>query len=192
MAQRIAALHSVQVSCARSAGVDDLIAKLRAVTPIVARCRPSCRETLRSVVDRLLAQAGTVPSLPLATLHGDLHLKNFVIDDNQVAVIDLDNVCTGSPFQDLGSLIAGLHYLRALCRTSGQSLREPVESFLRAYERNVRWPVPRPLVSWYVAAALITERAYRCVTRLKAGRLDLIDDLIAIADRISAEADGRS
>jgi len=44
------------------------------------------------------------------------------------------------------------------------------------------------MLSWYVAAPLLT-RAYRCVRKLKPGRMDLIDDLVTRAQQITCEAE---
>jgi len=137
----------------------------------------------------LLAQAERMPEEPRATLHGDLHLQNLFIGEARVALIDLDNVRTGSPLLDLGSLIAGLHYVRILRRTSPESCHRLVERFLQTYQANVPWAVPPPILNWYVAVALITERAYRCVTQIKPGRLNLIDDLVDLACQITCEAE---
>jgi len=48
----------------------------------------------------------------------------------------------------------------------------------------VPWPAPRADIDWHTAAALVSERAVRCVTRLKPGRLALIDGLLATAERL--------
>lgn len=184
----IGALHQTPVSGARSVTPTDLISNLKSVTSILIRCRPTCGEFLLPLVDRLVAQAYMIPAHPSATVHGDLHLKNFLVDAARVTLIDLDNVCTGSPYLDLGSLIAGLHTYSILHEKSEETVPRLVESFLRAYEIHVPWPIRRDLVDWHTAVALITERAYRCVTRLKEGRPAMIEELITLAGRLSQAA----
>ena len=188
-ARRLATLHVTPTTCKRSTTVADLVADLIRVTPALIRLRPSCGPALGPLVNRLLAQAERMPEEPRATLHGDLHLQNLFIGEDRVALIDLDNVRTGSPLLDLGSLIAGLHYVRILRRASPESCHRLVERFLQTYQANVPWPVHPQMLSWYVAAALITERAYRCVTQIKPGRLNLIDDLVDLACQITCEAE---
>lgn len=184
----IGALHRTPVSGARSVTSADLISNLKSVTSILIRCRPTCGQILLPLVNRLVAQADMIPAHPSATVHGDLHLKNYLVDAARVALIDLDNVCTGSPYLDLGSLIAGLHTYSILHEKSEETVPLLVESFLQAYETHVPWPVRRNLVDWHTAVALITERAYRCVTRLKEGRPDMIEELITLAGRLSQAA----
>jgi len=184
-ADAIGALHQTSVSGTRSLTSADLVSNLRSVTSILIRCRPTCSQTLLPLVDRLIAQADMVPACPTATLHGDLHLKNFLVDAARVTLIDLDNVCTGSPYLDLGSLIAGLHAYSILHEDSEETVPQLAEAFLQAYETHVPWPVRRDLVNWHTAIALITERAHRCVTRLKEGRPAMIEELITLAGRLS-------
>jgi hypothetical protein len=66
-----------------------------------------------------------------------------------------------------------------------------VERFLQTYQANVPWTVLPPLLNWYVAVALITERASRCLTRLKEGRPALVEELIALAGRLSQDGASR-
>ncbi|MEK7762226.1 MAG: aminoglycoside phosphotransferase family protein [Nitrospirota bacterium] len=184
-ARAVAGLHLAPVSVARSVTVADLITTLKRATSVLIRYRSSCGQALVPLTARLIAQADRIPAHPSATIHGDLHLKNFLVDDARVTLIDLDNVCTGSPYLDLGSLIAGLHTYGILHEKSEETVPRLVESFLQAYETHVPWPVRRNLVDWHTAMALITERAYRCVTRLKEGRPAMIEELIALAGRLS-------
>ncbi|THJ13471.1 MAG: aminoglycoside phosphotransferase family protein [Nitrospira sp. CG24C] len=188
----VGALHQTSVSGARSVTSADLISNLKSVASILIRYRPTCSPALLPLVNRLIAQADMILAHQSATLHGDLHLKNFLVDDARVTLIDLDNVCTGSPYLDLGSLIAGLHTYRILHEDSEETVPQLAEAFLQTYETHVSWPVHRDLVNWHTAVALITERAYRCVTRLKEGRPAMIEELIALAGRLSQAAASRA
>jgi hypothetical protein len=109
-----------------------------------------------------------------------------------VALIDLDNVHQGSPWQDIGSFVASLLYRGLLMDTPGQVVRETIATFYRAYERNAPWRTSPETLYWFVAAALLHERAFRCVTRLKDGRLDLVDKLVTLAAHISEGIEGSS
>jgi len=185
---QLAALHSTSITCTRSRTLSDLVANLTVVTPALIRCRPSCGPVLDPLVNRLSAQADRMPEEPRVTLHGDLHLGNVFVNDGHVALIDLDSVRTGSPLLDLGSLIAGLHYLGIQRGRSAEDCHRLVEPFLRTYQANVSWAIHPQMLSWYVAAPLLT-RAYRCVRKLKPGRMDLIDDIVTRADQLTCEAE---
>lgn len=181
----IGTLHRTPVSGTGSVTTVDLISDLRRVSASLIRCRPICSQALLPLVDRLVSQADMIPSQPDATIHGDLHLKNFLVDEAGVTLIDLDNIRTGTPYLDLGSLIAGLYSCSMLHGKSVETVPLLIDPFLRAYETHVPWQIRRDLVDWYTAAALITERAYRCVTRLKEGRPALVEEFIALAEGLS-------
>ncbi|THJ24550.1 MAG: hypothetical protein CAF45_005090 [Nitrospira sp. CG24E] len=184
-ARAIAALHAMPLSHIRSVTLPDLVAKLKSVTAMLIRRRPSCQPVLVPLVNRLIAQAETIPLHPTATLHGDLHLKNLFLTQNKVALIDLDNICEGPPCQDIGSFVAGL-FTRALAKgTSPSQVASCAQTFIHQYSQLVPWQTDEPVVAWFTAVALVTERSSRCVTRLKEGRLAMVNSLIDLADRIS-------
>jgi hypothetical protein len=185
---QLAALHSTSITCARSRTLADLVDNLKPVIPNLIRSRPSCGPVLDPLMIRLSAQADRMIEEPRVTLHGDLHLGNVFVNNGHVALIDLDSVRTGSPLVDLGSLIAGLHYLGIQRRRSSEGCHRFVEPFLRTYQANVSWAIDPQMLSWYVAAPLLT-RAYRCVRKLKPGRMDLIDDLVTRAQQITCETE---
>jgi aminoglycoside phosphotransferase (APT) family kinase protein len=126
---------------------------------------------------------------PSATLHGDLHLQNFLVDESapagqRVALIDLDNLSTGSPWRDLGSFCAGLYY-RGLVEGVPQVLiQHAIDTFCAAYAQVAPWPLEPQAIGWYTATALLNERAFRTISRMKQGRFDLLDDLIRLASAL--------
>lgn len=185
---QLAALHNTSITCARSRTLADLVDNLKPVMPDLIRSRPSCASMLDPLVNRLSAQADRMIEEPRVTLHGDLHLGNVFVNDGHVALIDLDSVRTGSPLVDLGSLIAGLHYLGIQRRMSSEGCHRLVEPFLRTYQANVSWAIHPQMLGWYVVAPLLT-RAYRCVRKLKPGRMDLIDAIVTRAQEITCAAE---
>src|SRR5690606_19610563 len=114
-----------------------------------------------SVVDRLLHLAAQLEQQPVVLVHGDLHLKNFFVDGNQIALIDLDDLRLGSPWQDIGSFMAALHYRGLLAGTSTTETER--------------------------AAALVDGGGFRAVTRLQGSRLGVLDALLVRAGQIIAQ-----
>ncbi|HSE32577.1 MAG TPA: phosphotransferase [Pyrinomonadaceae bacterium] len=110
-------------------------------------------------------------------LHGDVHTKNFVVTDSNVSLIDLDQSGRGPAAADLGSFLASLHYEECTGRTIREQRLTLEQSFLSGYERVRPLPNQRSL-SWHTAAALLSERAFRSVNRVRvAGLLHLPDVL---------------
>lgn len=101
--------------------------------------------------------------------------------DAGIALIDLDNLCLGDPLQDVGSFIAGIHYRGLIAGAPFGLTRLIADEFTQSYRKAVEWEWSAAALNWHIAAALIYERAARCVTRLKRGRLSLIDELISMA-----------
>ena len=185
-AAAVAAFHQTQIACQRSGSVDDWVEKLKDMRAWLPAVRESCRPAVETAVDQLLAQRSQISEQPMATLHGDLHVQNFLCDGEQVALIDLDNVYRGLPWQDVGSLVAGLLHSGLALEMSARRASELAAVFCDAYQQHVPWRIAPQALNWFIAAALIHERAFRCVTRLKDGRHDLVDKLVALAAQLSA------
>ena len=105
----------------------------------------------------------------------------------RVALIDLDNIAIGPPLHDIGSFVASLLYRNKLAGNEGAMADRNIAAFVAAYRACVPWRVGEAELNWYTAAALINERAFRCLSRLKEGRLELVDRLIDLADRITGD-----
>jgi aminoglycoside phosphotransferase (APT) family kinase protein len=139
---------------------------------------------VNAVVDRLQQCAESLEAQPVALLHGDLHLQNFFVEGDRVALIDLDDLCLGSPWQDIGSFSAALHYRGILAGTPLAEIDHATDLFYRRYSQKAPWFAPRATVDWYTAAALINERAFRSISRLQSGSLDILDAILARAQKI--------
>lgn len=186
-AANVAALHQTSINCSRRVRLEDLRCKLEEVQALLAKSLPAERRRSEKLVKRLSEYSKNFSESTIATLHGDLHFKNFFIERNEVYLLDMDNLCHGTPLQDVGSFIASLWYRGLLLEISPAYVQKLAEIFAQAYKQRTPWYVAQADLDWHVAAALITERAFRCLTRLKAGRLDIVQNLIALADKISAE-----
>ncbi len=123
------------------------------------------------------------PPSTVATLHGDLHLKNFLIEGDRAELIDLDTLRAGDPHEDLGSFAASLYHRALLGEASVEAVEAAIALFVKAYRENVSWTVDDDTVALQTARALIVERARRAVTRRKG---DVVEQLLAIAERLVA------
>lgn len=184
----VATLHQTYVPGLPLLTGNELINKLTATEALLARVHPACEPTLRVLVERLIATAEPDDARPRATLHGDLHLQNFFVMDERIALLDLDSLAQGDPLQDVGSFVAALHYRALLEGRSVAATEQAAQRFFAAYRAHADCEVPTAALNWHTAAALLYERAHRCVTRLKAGRLALLDDIIALAQQFVVSA----
>lgn len=185
VAHAVAAFHSTSLSPLRSRTRADLMRRLETVSSLLLRCQPACRAILVPLLVRLTAQAKMIPVRPTATLHGQLHTSTLVLTEQTITVMNLDHVCKGHPGQDLGSFIAGLLTWGVDRQASLSEVARHAQIFLDHYHQEVPWTVGQPVVAWFVALALVTEHASRCVTRLTSGRREMVKTLLTLADDIS-------
>ncbi len=188
-AEALAALHRARIDCGRGMRVGDVVARMTGIRDMLGATRPTSRETLFGLVDRLLARIPRLDNATLVTLHGDLHPKNVFMNGEGTALIDLDDVTTGPPMFDVGGFVARILYRSYLDGGSPASAQPLFAAFIGRYRECVPWPTPALDIAWYTAAALINERAFRCVTRLKSGRMEIFDDLVRLADRIGRDGE---
>ena len=120
------------------------------------------------------------------TLHGDLHTNNILVSQTQIHLIDMDGISSGPPLADLGSFLAELIYRGCLNDEPLETMRPLLATVVEAYRQRATWPVADADVAWFTASALIHERALRCVTSLKPGRRETVDNVIDAASRIGA------
>ena len=110
-------------------------------------------------------------------LHGDVHPKNVLWNGRTTALVDLDQSALGPAAADLGSMLAGLRYLRCLGLVSGTREEALAGALLDGYRSVRELPDPRAL-SWHTAASLLVERALRSVTRVRPAGLARLGEVI--------------
>jgi hypothetical protein len=119
------------------------------------------------------------------TLHGDLHLKNiFGLGDSQIGLIDLDNVVRGDRWLDLASLAAYLCYVSLVAQTDNNRVSHQIEQLRAGYKAASGLIIDERRWGRMVARALLTERAYRCITRLKPNLSTDLERLVVMAERM--------
>ena len=180
----VAALHTCGVPCPRAAAVDDARSRLRDMRRILPQVAPSCRGRLEPLVDRLIAEGEDLGAQPRAVLHGDLRLRHLIVDGDDLTLIDVDTLCDGSPWQDIGSLAAAMLYKGILTGLHARVIDDSLATFCRHYAQHVPWTMSRAAVRWYTAVAVVNERAFRSVTRLQQDKLERVDDMLELASRI--------
>ncbi len=181
-ARQIALLHQVPLyDCPRN-NQENIIQELRKVGQLLNKFNVPCRQEITNLIEKLVVYFSTVMPEHQVVLHGDLHLKNILVDSDRVYLIDLDNVSLGNPFLDIGSFIAAILNLELTDSIPLSLADQTIGFFLSAYCEAVPWTVNKIDLRKYIAMALVTERIFRSFTRLKAGRMEIIDDLVKQAE----------
>jgi Ser/Thr protein kinase RdoA (MazF antagonist) len=109
IAVALAALHRVNYQGEETRTLDnqlhlfrDRAADLHVVAPLLAK-----------EVDALLDRIGTLAERSnvdaLSCIHGECKASQFLMDHDQVVMVDFDRVCLGDPALDVGNFMASLH-----------------------------------------------------------------------------------
>ncbi len=183
-AEQIVLLHKIPLQDCPHQNQDNLLQQLDNVGQLLHKLDLPCREQITTLISKLITLAPSLQSEQLATLHGDLHLKNILVDEDKVYLIDLDSISIGNPLLDIGSFVAAIINL-GLIRSLPEHLGEQtIQIFLQAYCKKAPWPIRDNELRWYIAASIISERIFRSFTRLKVGRMEIIEDLTRQAEII--------
>jgi Ser/Thr protein kinase RdoA (MazF antagonist) len=183
-ARQVAFLHQVPLDDCPSLSEDSLQQQLRKVDLLIKQFNVPCREAIATLIEKLMLLIRSVPSEEMTPLHGDLHLKNILVDNDTVYLIDLDNISLGNPLQDIGSFIAAILNLQIIGAIPKPLAEQAITVFLKAYNETIHFSVSTIDLRLYIATSLVVERIFRSFTRLKAGRMEIIEDLIQQAEMI--------
>jgi hypothetical protein len=185
VARAVAGLHRTPLALPPSITRDSLQAEIQRAAATLSLAAPSSASTVDALCERLRARIGGIDCSPRATLHGDLHSKNILVGADRIHLIDLDRLGRGPALAELGSLLAELVLRDCL---AGRALDwRRTAAVASAYARANESRIDKDELHWHVAAALLRERAYRCVTSLKPGRLEILP---ALLDAARAALDG--
>jgi len=173
----LAGLHGSGVIPARAMTMHDVLDGLPSAARVVAAAAPDCAGALRTLTQTLMR---AVPDEGTSgTLHGDLHSNNILVARDQTSLIDIDRLAHGPVLIELGSLLAEL-VLRDCLRAQPVDL-DRLRGIAQAYAAEQGRTLDARALAWHCASALVRERALRCVTSLKPGRMEALPALLDAA-----------
>ena len=181
----LAALHATPVAGLCVVDAAALRRQLLDVTALLGRVAPDWRARLARLTTRLEAGLDRIETEPRATLHGDLHPGNIVVDAGTPTFIDLDGARAGAAVLELGAWVGDALYRATLGPTPQREAAPAWRAFLAAYASASGRPIDARLLAWSVAHHLVCQRAYRGVANLKPGRYERVPALLALADAIA-------
>lgn len=180
-ASAIAALHRTPLPKFAPLTLASVEARLDQVASVAAELAPASASAIVRLAERLRAHSSIVDFAEHVTLHGDLHPQNILIDDARAALLDFDAVTAGPAVMDLGSFHAALLYQSLLNDNDPEPMQAAMTQFASAYRQCAAAHIDPLALRWSTAFALLAERAYRCMVRMKPGRTQLIDGLVRMA-----------
>lgn len=181
LGEQLAALHHAPVELARRLDGRALRARLAEVGETLALVLPACQAELRRAVAGLERGLRWLDGQPDATLHGDLHPRNVLVDGETLTLIDLDGARRAPALLELGSWCADGVYRAVLSGAPAQRDAAAWSELLQGYARGGGSVPAAPALAWATAWQLLTQRAWRCVVNLKPGRFQIAPQLVALA-----------
>lgn len=172
-----AELHSAPVHTEEVRSREVLIDETGKRIAKLALALPTREPALAQLGGRLLAAQAYLPAPRYLPIHGDLHLRQWVMADGHAYLVDLDELASGEAEQDLASLIVDMEY-----RRYG---RAPVAALLLSYAEHAKQPIDRAVLDWHYRLQLIA-KAYRLYWRggatVRADMLRLLGNAISLAE----------
>ncbi|MGZ8719039.1 MAG: phosphotransferase family protein [Aeromicrobium sp.] len=175
-ARALAALHTRSVPHGRIRSIDKELDRFVARSQRVKSIDPTTGEALLDLSYRINNLRSLVPVGPVALVHGDCKPSQFMLQQDRVALIDLDHCGLADPAYDVGNFLATMRQLairEGLRRTGAVHMRTSAErlgsTFVEAYiagttdNRDAIHDL-RCRVRWYEAVAL-ERKALRAFAR---------------------------
>ena len=143
----------------------------------ISAARPDVAGVVQRLTAKLIAQYKPGETV---LLHGDVHPKNILLNDENIVLLDLDQAATGIAAADLGSVIAGLYSDACTGSRTWRDAGVLSHALLSGYDASPHSHALR----WHVAAALLQERALRSVTRIRTGSLQKVPEILQTATAV--------
>ncbi len=184
---QLAALHGTPVHTPRVLTPQGLNQRL---ADVVAGLAPLLGDAaVRRAAQALSAGWHALDSWPAATLHGDFHVRNILVDEQPggplVNLIDLDGLRLGPALLELGAWVADSMYSALL---NGAPVQRDEAAWCRLIDAYADAGGRRPdaqALRWATAWNLLTLRTWRCVMNLRPGRFALAPQLVALAAELA-------
>jgi hypothetical protein len=160
---RLAGLHSAERPPGPLRTLKDDVSELMSYIPIMAAPDPGLAREYSDEVKRL-SQADEL-DLTSVPSHGAFRTDQFMIQDGELVLIDLDGYCWAEPSRDIGNLLAYIGW-KALRQPQYRSFVEQArEFFLAGYESIKALPDERRIALFDAASRLkIGGRRYRSLS----------------------------
>ncbi len=161
--QRLAGLHSAGRPPGPSRSLRDDVQELTTYTKAIAAPDPELARKYSLEVKRLSEAEGagheSVPS------HGAFRTDQFMIQDGELVLIDLDGYCWAEPSRDIGNLLGYIGWKSMRQPEHGPFVEQAADQFLQGYA-SVREPPDARRIALFEAASRlkIGGRRYRSLS----------------------------
>lgn len=183
--EQLAALHATPVHAVALLDTARMRAQLQSAGAMLGKAEPSWQPTLGRLLGRLDETAASLDGHVDATLHGDLHPGNILVDASGLTLVDFDSLQRGPAVFELGAWVAYLLGRAVLDSTPMSAAGCAARAFLNAYAHGSGQPIDSSLLAWSTAHHLLCRRACGGLSTLKPGRFDAVPTLLALSEAIA-------
>lgn len=122
----------------------------------LAHTQPAWQPMLAELLNELQQSAATLPPAPITLLHGDFHLRQFLVDGEQIVCCDFDEVAQGDPLQDVASFLVDM----AVSPVATGLTPALAQHFYETYRHYAPWDTAPARLAWQLRYQFFT-KAYR-------------------------------
>ncbi len=175
-AQRLVTLNTCALLCptreTNSEQLREVCKKIKKLNQVF----PALQERLETLQRHLETDLPRLEPVTHKVVHGDFHLRQMLLHQEQVVLFDFDECSVGDPTEDLAHFIADLYtYSFDTKLVEGMS-----QSFLEAYTKHSNTSVPTKRLAWHLQIQFIN-RAYRSYLQQKPELITLVSSYISLA-----------
>jgi hypothetical protein len=180
---RLAGLHDAQVPGPPRTFEDD-VDELREYIAPMAQPDPALAQRYAAAVEQLAARLGDAPSPHTAT-HGAFRTDQYMIEGDELVMIDLDGFCWAEPERDLGNFLAYLLWKAIRKPDDAGFIMYAGQVFMEGYVAAGREPDARRLALYQADSLLkVAGRRYRSLTTKE---WHLVPRLIELAENLNPQ-----
>jgi aminoglycoside phosphotransferase (APT) family kinase protein len=160
--------HNSTTAPSETKTVYDDLSDLHEYTLIFAKIKPDLAIKYEEVIQQILTKVNQLKEPEPVASHGAMRTDQFILQGDQLAMIDLDSYCWANPARDLGNFLAYLCWKAIRQPEHAQFVERAGRAFLEGY-LSVHEGIDEKWLSIYQASSLlkIAGRRFRSLTYLE-------------------------
>jgi aminoglycoside phosphotransferase (APT) family kinase protein len=160
--------HNNSTAPSETKTVYDDLRDLHEYTLIIAKVKPDLGTKYEEVIQQIITKVDHFKEPRSVAGHGAMRTDQFLLQGDQLAMIDLDSYCWANPARDLGNFLAYLCWKAIRQPEHAQFVERAGRAFLEGY-LSVQGDIDERWLSVYQAASLlkIAGRRFRSLTYLE-------------------------
>ncbi len=183
-------LHEQEIASLTLVSPDKIIALIqKKVIRRMHALTPNLAGRAEKILEDLNQHINFSTDAHVVTLHGDFHIANFLLNENGLFFLDLDNLSKGSPCYDLALFGSRLMLRNLLNNDRLPETLQLVTQLPALYSRLCGREISHRTFLWYLAAFLIARQIKVCMSNaapnmeiLTSKLLDWAEDCFSSAD----------